>query len=322
MLSSVRQAGEAGAASGQATRLSNIPWQRQVRVKHAGIVRGKRDGETFLQKRRKGMIGQRGAGFARSASRARSCRELLVGQFSSTTRLVISHSARAGSFITAMPCPMRSAPSNSTASRTYAGPPISPAWQTARKPGTPGKIKRNGEVHRGQCNDFIAAHAEGDHAQRLEFRRPAGCFHRGVRSKLTHAIKNQSGAQMTVENAIERLANRGDIRFHILHAPQHHSDRNGELCVNHFLANQFLREMAGDESVILGFTEVGGDPFERCNEAVKIRVGVPLDNFFPSEAFAVARVASATGRFGANRSLEMEMEFGLRKFVNDRSAVM
>src|SRR5208282_5532752 len=54
---------------------------------------------------------------------------LLVGQFSSTTRLVASDSASAGSCITAIPWPMRSAPSISTASRTDSGLPISPAWQ-------------------------------------------------------------------------------------------------------------------------------------------------------------------------------------------------
>jgi hypothetical protein len=151
----------------------------------------------------------------------------------------------------------------------------------------------------------------------LELHSRARYLHRRVGAKLASRIENPSGSQPAERNALSRLANRGEIRFHVLHAAKHHAHRNRDLRVDHVLPHQLFAEVPCDQSVVVRIAQEGSDPLERFDESQKIRIVVARDNFFPRQRNAVPR-RQFDGSVRPNRSFQMQMQFRFRKGIDDR----
>ncbi len=81
------------------------------------------------------------------------------------------------------------------------------------------------------------------------------------------ASKIQRGTKPAEGDDLRRLANGREIRFHILHAAQHHADGNRDFGVDHVLAQKFFEQPAGDKRVVLRIAQEGSDPFEDVDES-------------------------------------------------------
>ena len=101
----------------------------QVGFEHGGVVGGKADGHAGAKKLRQGMVGAESASRSRRNLAGQRAGAQIAGGADFQGNVARGEQVhRCGSRIAAMPWPMRSAPSISTASRTDSGPPISPAW--------------------------------------------------------------------------------------------------------------------------------------------------------------------------------------------------
>ena len=123
------------------------------------------------------------------------------------------------------------------------------------------------------------------------------------------------------EHALRCFADRGEIRFDVLHAAQHHADRNGDFRIDDVLPQQFFEQPAGDQRVIFRVAEKRRDPFEGFDEAGEIRIVVTRGDFFGGELHAVAS-GQLHGRFRADRTFQVQMQFGFGKGVEDRERLL
>src|SRR5580704_13645661 len=113
-----------------------------------------------------------------------------------------------------MPCPTRSTPKNSTASRIFSGPPISPAWikrcnpQSAAFRYTP----RNSLLRMLNSSPPIPNATIREHS------------HRWFRPELPHRIENPVQLQPFLLKRLRRFQDCLEVRLRFLLAQQHHSD--------------------------------------------------------------------------------------------------
>ncbi len=198
-------------------------------------------------------------------------------------RRVASDSANAGSFITAMPWPMRSAPSNLdgfangfraadfssvaddvqafVARQIESGAEIG-AWagKVRRRPSRRRRRRSYGASRRERATSFAASAPNWRTASKIQ----------AVRRRL-------NGGDL------RSLADGREIRFDILHAAQHHADRNGNFRVDDVLAQKLFEQPSRDQRVVLRIAQKRSDPFENVDEAREIGISVARSNFFDGE---------------------------------------
>ena len=178
-----------------------------------------------------------------------------------------------------------------------------------------GQIEGGAEIHGGE-REFVAAHAESDHAGFMELAGPARHFLGGIGAELAGGIENPCGAETVEGDDLRGLADGGEIRFHVLHAAQHHAGGDGDFGVDHVLALEFFEKLARDERVVGGIAKKRSDPLEDVDEAGEIGIVVTRDYLFGGELGAVAR-GEFDGGFGADGAFKVEMKLGFRKLVED-----
>ena len=103
-----------------------------------------------------------------------------------------------------------------------------------RSPSSRAKSNAGRKLTAGK-RQFVAAHPERHDAGCLQLRRPPRHLHRGLRAELPRRIKNPRGSQPAERYALRHIANRYEIRFHVLHAAKHHADGNGDFGIDDVL---------------------------------------------------------------------------------------
>ena len=74
------------------------------------------------------------------------------------------------------------------------------------------------------------------------------------------------------EAICDSLPDGREIRFDVLHAAQHHADRNGNFRVNDVLQQKLFEQPTCDQSVVFRIAQERSDPFEDVDEAREIGI--------------------------------------------------
>src|SRR5215470_2281749 len=143
----------------------------------------------------------------------------------------------------------------------------------------------------------------------------------GIGAELADCIEDPKKLETTRFEWLDGAKDDFEVFLRALVAKKHDADRESDFGVDYILREELLGEILRDEGVVLRIAEKGCDPLEGVEEAEKIRVGVPAEDFVFADGDAVARgQLRDDGR--ANAAFEMKVQLSLwerKKVLGERA---